>query len=467
MIGQGQPINPYQGVNYATIMGAYGAQQTGVQGNPYAAAYAGRAGAQAQQQVNAQNRGQQGSMYSSNSYKTTAANRSAAPQYPDVGLVKLPFYDICAELLKPASLVTTGGNRFHEAQFQFTLKPDQATDIASNRDIQVGTKMDYLYQIQLRFCPLEQGKKDIADEFPPSVQVHVNGKMVQLPNPIPTNKPGVEPKRPPKPVNITPHCKLSPILPNTVGIKWAAEYGKGWVSSINLVLKLTAEDLLERLKKKGTREPDYTRNLIKKKLDSDDDDLATTSLKVSVTCPLGKMRMKWPCRATTCSHLQCFDASTFLQMNERKPKWDCPVCNTKAQYDDLLIDGYYQEILESKLTRDEENVILEKDGSWKPVPKEDEEENNNNSKKSGTKSQNSSPVKGADAAKEASDKDANKEAVDIDCISLSDDEDGSPATPTPPAQPPTPQPPLPTSAPPSLPTPPPAAPEEIEIIDLD
>ena len=76
--------------------------------------------------------------------------------------------------------------------------------------------------------------------------------MVQLPNPIPTNKPGVEPKRPPKPVNIT-HCKLSHILPNTVGIKWAAEYGKGWVVSINLVLKLTAEDLLDRLKENGTR----------------------------------------------------------------------------------------------------------------------------------------------------------------------------------------------------------------------
>ena len=85
--------------------------------------------------------------------------------------------------------------------FQFALKSDQATDIASKRDIQVGTRMDYLYHIQLRFCPLETGKKDIADEFPPSLQVHVNGKMVQLPNPIPTNKPGVGPKRPPKPVN--------------------------------------------------------------------------------------------------------------------------------------------------------------------------------------------------------------------------------------------------------------------------
>ena len=58
------------------------------------------------------------------------------------------------------------------------------------------------------------------------------------------------------------------------------------------MVKLTSDDLLDRLKKKGTREPDYTRNLIIQKLNNDDDDVATTSLKVSVTCPLGKMRMK-------------------------------------------------------------------------------------------------------------------------------------------------------------------------------
>ena len=65
--------------------------------------------------------------------------------------------------------------------------------------------------------------KESADEFPPNVTIHVNGKQIQLPNPIPTNKPGVEPKRPPRPVNITPSCKLSPILPNNVHIKWGAD----------------------------------------------------------------------------------------------------------------------------------------------------------------------------------------------------------------------------------------------------
>ena len=32
------------------------------------------------------------------------------------------------------------------------LSPEQATNIASNRDIRMGSKLDYLYQIQLRFC---------------------------------------------------------------------------------------------------------------------------------------------------------------------------------------------------------------------------------------------------------------------------------------------------------------------------
>jgi len=467
MMGQGgQPINPYPGVNYAALMGAYGVQPAaGIQGNPYAA-YAGRTGAQAahqfQQQVPAQPGAQApGTLY--NSYQV--APTRTVPVHPDVKLVKLPFYDISAELLKPASLLAQGGNRFHEAQFQFFLTPAQATDIASNRDIQIGTRIDYLYQIQLRFCPLSlEANKEMSDEFPPSVNVHVNGKMVQLPNPIPTNKPGVEPKRPPKPVNITPHCKLSPILPNTVSVKWAAEYGKGWVVAIFLVVKLTSDDLLDRLKKKGTREPDYTRNLIIQKLNNDDDDVATTSLKVSVTCPLGKMRMKIPCRPSTCDHLQCFDGSTFLLMNERKPTWNCPVCDRKALYDDLLIDGYYQDILDSKKTIDEETVLLEKDGTWKPVPKEDNKESDKDKTngKAGNSSQNQSPVKGETPKTVIPSTNGTANAptpAEIDCIDLSDDEE----IPLPPSDR---LPPLPPSAPP-LPPPPPPPVGEIECIDLD
>ncbi|MEQ2303887.1 hypothetical protein AMECASPLE_021329 [Ameca splendens] len=80
---------------------------------------------------------------------------------------------------------------------------------------------------------------------------------------------------------------------------------------------------------------------VKEKLTADpDSEIATTSLRVSLLCPLGKMRLTVPCRAVTCSHLQCFDAALYLQMNEKKPSWICPVCDKNAAYENLIIDGW-------------------------------------------------------------------------------------------------------------------------------
>ena len=56
-------------------------------------------------------------------------------------------------------------------------------------------------------------------------------------------------------------------------------------------MKCSSDDLLDRLRKRGTRDPGFTRNLIIEKLTDTDFEVATTTLKVSVLCPLGKMRM--------------------------------------------------------------------------------------------------------------------------------------------------------------------------------
>jgi hypothetical protein len=77
---------------------------------------------------------------------------------------------------------------------------------------------------------------------------------------------------------------------------------------------------------------------VKQKL-SDDADVATTSFNVSLVCLLGKMQMTTPCRASTCYHLQYFDAYVYLQMNEQKPAWMCPICDKPALYENLIIDG--------------------------------------------------------------------------------------------------------------------------------
>ncbi|GLH04161.1 Uncharacterized protein GBIM_09933 [Gryllus bimaculatus] len=297
-------------------------------------------------------------------HKTSPPVYSSYPVHPDVKLKRLPFFDLLGELLKPSTLAPQGSQSLQEGGFVFHLTPQQATDIGTSRELRPGCKMEYVIQVQMRFCLIESSCEQ-EDCYPQGIAVKVNGKVCPLPNPIPTNKPGVEPKRPPRPVNITHMVRLSPTVPNHVTVSWNVEYGKAYAVAIYLVRKLSSSELLQRLKQRGVRPPDYTRGLIKEKLQEDIDcEIATTSLRVSLMCPLGKMRMTTPCKATSCYHLQCFDASLYLQMNERKPTWMCPVCDKPAIFDNLVIDGYFQQVLDSGKLKDCNEVQLHQDGSW-------------------------------------------------------------------------------------------------------
>ena len=220
-------------------------------------------------------------------------------------------------LLKPNSLQPTNSGRFQEQNFTFYLTPSQSNEITNSSYRNDQGKPEYRTQIIIRFSLLEVSSEQ-DDNFPASISVKINSKLCPLPNPLPTNKAGVEPRRPPRPINITALSKLSSTAPNTINVSWAVEPGAGYTVSVYLVESLTYKDLLDGLKAKGLRQPDYTVALIKEKLADKDQEIATTSCKVSLACPLGMMRMTNPCRASTCDHLQCFDAALYLQMNERK-----------------------------------------------------------------------------------------------------------------------------------------------------
>ncbi|XP_063612614.1 E3 SUMO-protein ligase PIAS2-like [Penaeus indicus] len=190
---------------------------------------------------------------------TSNSHNSSFPINPDVKLKKLPFYDILGELLKPSSLAPQGSGRYQESTFSFSLTPQQANRIANSRDLRPG-RQDYSVQVQMRFCLLETTCEQ-EDNFPPNIAVKINEKMCPLPTPIPTNKPGVEPKRPSRPVNVTALCRISPTVTNRIQVSWASEYGRCYVISVYLVQKLTSDDLLQRLKNKGAKIADFTRSL--------------------------------------------------------------------------------------------------------------------------------------------------------------------------------------------------------------
>lgn len=135
----------------------------------------GGAGNPAQMQVGAG--GAQGNMLP---FLHTHSMNSQMPIHPDVRLKKLAFYDVLGTLIKPSTLVPRNTQRVQEVPFYFTLTPQQATEIATNRDIRNSSKIEHAIQVQLRFCLVETSC-DQEDCFPPNVNVKVNNKLCQLP----------------------------------------------------------------------------------------------------------------------------------------------------------------------------------------------------------------------------------------------------------------------------------------------
>ncbi|CAL8124508.1 unnamed protein product [Orchesella dallaii] len=78
--------------------------------------------------------------------------------------------------------------------------------------------------------------------------------------------------------------------------------------------------------------------------------------------------MAYPCRATTCTHLQCFDAKQFLLLNEKKPTFICPVCDELLNIEDLRIDRYFDLVIKGAPKDGVNNEIeILADGRWRQV----------------------------------------------------------------------------------------------------
>ncbi|XP_038025016.1 E3 SUMO-protein ligase PIAS4 [Anas acuta] len=284
---------------------------------------------------------------------------------PEVRLVKLPFYTTLDELLKPTELVPQNNEKLQESPCIFALTPRQVELIRNSRELQPGVKS---VQVVLRICYTDTSAPQ-EDQYPPNIAVKVNHSYCSVPGYYPSNKPGVEPKRPCRPINLT-HLMYLSAATNRITVTWG-NYGKSYSVGLYLVRQMTSAELLQRLKTIGIKHPELCKALVKEKLRLDpDSEIATTGVRVSLICPLVKMRLSVPCRAETCAHLQCFDAVFYLQMNEKKPTWMCPVCDKPAPYDQLIIDGLLSKILTECEDADEIEYLV--DGSWCPIRAEKE-----------------------------------------------------------------------------------------------
>ncbi|XP_051894218.1 E3 SUMO-protein ligase PIAS4-like isoform X2 [Pristis pectinata] len=286
-----------------------------------------------------------------------------------VRLTKLPFYEILDDLMKPTDLVPTSSERIQENQFSFTLTEKQREQIVAGC-CKNGVQS---VQVQLRICHTDTEFIQ-EDQYPPYLSVKVNSRVCPFTSYFSSNKPGVEPKRPCRPIDVTPLLNLTSRGANYLNVFWG-HFAKRYSVVLYLVRQHRVSELLHKLQANETRASEISRELIRKKLRLEpDNDVTTTGLRVSLMCSLGKMRLSVPCRGITCTHLQCFDAALYIQMNEKKPTWMCPVCDKPAPYELLFVDQLFLDIL--KECEDATEVQFKDDGSWSPIKPEKQPQKN-------------------------------------------------------------------------------------------
>ncbi|KAI4881705.1 hypothetical protein NFI96_031349, partial [Prochilodus magdalenae] len=270
---------------------------------------------------------------------------------PGLQMIKLPFYHTLETIVAPMSLVPNFGPKLQNSYITFRLTSSQCAQIKNSQ-----------------ICYTESiGVED--DQYPPKIAVLVNGLDCSVQVRYSSMKEGVEPSRPCCPINLTPLLRQT--IENHVTVTWG-NYGKRYSAAVYLVRAFSSAEMLEQLQNRVVASEEQCKLKICEKLRCDpDNEIATTGLQVSLICPLAKTRMSIPCRAQPCAHLQCFDAAFYLQMNEGKPRWTCPVCYKPALFETLQIDSLLSSILQSTEEAVEEIEYLS-NGSWRAVREERE-----------------------------------------------------------------------------------------------
>ncbi|KAI0788482.1 PINIT domain-containing protein [Abortiporus biennis] len=207
-------------------------------------------------------------------------------------------------------------------------------------------------------------------EFPPTCEVRVNTIQLTANLKGMKKKPGTAP-----PPDLGKAVRLTNGAVNRVEMVYVnsqqPSLGKACFQGIDIhkyylvvmLVEVTSVDqLIDRLKKGKYK----TSNEILTKMlqnQNEEDDIVAGHQKMSLKCPLSYVRIAIPCRSSLCVHSQCFDAFSWYSVMEQTTTWMCPVCEKVLNVDDLIIDGFFDEILKAT-PEDIEDVIVEADGLW-------------------------------------------------------------------------------------------------------
>ncbi|KAI9147941.1 E3 SUMO-protein ligase pli1 [Paramyrothecium foliicola] len=227
---------------------------------------------------------------------------------------------------------------------------------------------DKSYRVMI-FCASEiTGVQHVA--FPHQSELRVNGGDIKANLRGLKNKPGST-----RPVDITSALRLRPNYINNIEFTYAlttkasAKAPSKFYLIVNLCRVTSVSELVSAISTRRRIPKDSVVMELNKK--AQDPDVVATSQVLSLKCPLSYMRLDTPCRSLSCTHIQCFDATSYLQLQEQGPQWLCPICNKSAPFEQLAVDEYVKDILENT-SKSLETVTIEPNGRWLIKPSDDD-----------------------------------------------------------------------------------------------
>ncbi len=129
-------------------------------------------------------------------------------------------------IVEPTLMLEKSPSSHYQTQdVYFQLTSHQATLIGGSRIAASSFgRTKFNNKIQIRICRLDTTCEQQQDNFPEELLIKVNDKLIMLP----TNPPKVRnepPSRAIKPIDVTPSCRIAPVVDNKITIIWGKDNG--------------------------------------------------------------------------------------------------------------------------------------------------------------------------------------------------------------------------------------------------
>ncbi|CAM4921904.1 unnamed protein product [Rotaria socialis] len=203
-------------------------------------------------------------------------------------------------------------------------------------------------KVFLRILPTIVSEKQ-NDVLPPYLFVQLNGHTVINNNIAKTS--GSQAHSLLFPTDITDRLILKSNVQNTLSYLWIQlpssitlrNLPRSYTLKIQLVRHVPLNFLIDNTPDhEPTSQPNHHND---SDIEIEDAGLVATKHRVSLICPITQALIVVPAKSSLCLHLTCFDLRSFLQMNERRLQWTCPLCKKPALYQNLRVDKRLQTII--------------------------------------------------------------------------------------------------------------------------